>query len=104
MSAKLWYEDVKALNKTDILLSSMEVENVFDNYKILINFDEEKYFYNNFRKYEFIEFLDDDYSNECRTDSYIHDFIKKFDYLYAIPIVFSYDEFENIKNERISKR
>lgn len=26
MSAKLWYEDVKALNKTDILLSSMEVE------------------------------------------------------------------------------
>ena len=101
MSAKLWYEDVKILNKTDILLSSMEVENVFYNYKFLINFDEEKYFYNNFRKYEFIEFLDDDYSNECRTDLYIHDFIKKFDYLYAIPIVFSYDEFENIKNETI---
>ncbi len=39
MSAKLWYdEDVKTLNKTDILLSSMEIENVFDNYKFLINF------------------------------------------------------------------
>ena len=44
MSAKLWYEDVKTLNKTDILLSSMEIENVFDNYKFLINFDEEKYY------------------------------------------------------------
>ena len=76
MSAKLWYEDVKILNKTDILLSSMEVENVFDNYKFLINFDEEKYFYNNFRKYEFIEFLDDDYSNIYNTILFKNNYIK----------------------------
>ena len=34
MSAKLWYEDVKTLNKTDILLSSMEIEMSL----IIINF------------------------------------------------------------------
>ena len=70
MESNSWYEDYKkTLDKNDILFFEDEIEKVFNNYKYLINFDKEEYNYKNFRKYKFIEFLDDDYSDECRTIS-----------------------------------
>ena len=102
MESNSWYEDYKkTLNKNDILFSEDEIEKVFNNYMYLINFDKEEYNYDNFRKYKFIEFLDDDYSNECRTDLYISGFLKEFDCLYAIPVVFSYEDLNHIKNENV---
>ena len=102
MESNSWYEDYKkTLDKNDILFFEDEIEKVFNNYKYLINFDKEEYNYDNFRKYKFIEFLDDDYSDECRTDLYISGFLKEFDFLYAIPVVFSYDDLNHIKNENI---
>lgn len=101
---KPWYSSDfidNGLDNSNFLLTDSEKRNVIHMYSRFINFDDSEYNFNNIKKMNFfLDFIEDDYDCEDRTESYINEFLNhNSGFIYAIPLVFSYSDFYSVLND-----
>ncbi|OOF63186.1 hypothetical protein [Rodentibacter sp. Ppn85] len=95
-----WYdfsEKWLELKEQDFVLSKIEKEWVINIYLELIDLDKNIFNYENMKKkWNKVDFLEFDYSNEMRMEEFVKNFLNEAEYFYSIPIVFDRNEYMDI--------
>ncbi len=93
-----WYDTLNSLGQDNFFLNNIERDSFIRNYKRLIDFSKNTYNYSAFNHFENISFIEDDYCKDEIKERFVSSFLSWSKILYAMPIVFSYDDFNYVVN------